>query len=71
MIFVFDGYSDELSTKVQEDAHRSGSSSADIQIKSSAKIKTSREAFLANLLNKVQLIEMLSARFQAIGFTTE
>ena len=49
---VFDGYSVEL-TRVQEHARHSGSSSADIQIKSSTKVTTSREAFLANLHNKV------------------
>ena len=32
VMVVFDEYSDELSTKVQEHAHRSGSSSVDIQI---------------------------------------
>ena len=71
VMVIFDGYSDELSTKVQEHAGRSGSSSADIQIKSSTKVTTSREAFLANPHNKVQLIKILSARLQAIGFMTK
>ena len=70
-MIVFNGYSDELSTKVQEHACHSGSSSADIQTKSSTKVTTSREAFLANPHNKVQLIKILSARVQAIGFMTE
>ena len=52
VMVVFDGYSVEL-TRVQEHARHSGSSSADIQIKSSTKVTTSREAFLANLHNKV------------------
>ena len=68
---VFDGYSDKLSTKVQEYARRSSSSSADIQIKSSTKVATSREAFFTNPHNKVQLIKILSERLQAIGFMTE
>ena len=70
VMVVFNGYSDELSLKVQDCACPSGSSSADKQIKSS-KVMTSREAFLANTHNKVQLITMLSARLQAIGFMTE
>ena len=70
VMVVFNGYSDELSLKVQERACHSGSSSADKQIKSS-KVMTSREAFLANTHNKVQLFKMLSARLQAIGFMTE
>ena len=71
VIVVFDGYSDELSKNVQEHACRSGSSSADIQIKSSNKVTTSREAFLENPHNKVQLTKMLSARLQAIEYMTE
>ena len=38
VMVVFDGYSDELSTKVQEHAFRCGSSSVDIQIISSTKV---------------------------------
>ena len=71
VMVVFDGYSDELSTKVQEHAFRCGSSSVDIQIISSTKVTTSREAFLANPHNKFQLIKMRSGRLQAIGFMTE
>ena len=71
VMVVFDGYSDELSTKVQGHARRSASSSADIQVKSSTKATTNREAFLANPHNEVQLIKMLSARLQAIRFMTE
>ena len=68
---IFHGYSDELSAKVQEHPCRSGSSSDDIQIKSSTKITISREAFLANAHNKVQPIKILSAKLQAVGFMTE
>ena len=71
VMFVFDGYSDELSTEVQEHAPRSGLSSADTQIKSSTKVATSRETFLANPHHKVELIKILSSRLQAIGFMTE
>ena len=71
VMVVFDGYSDELSTKVQEHAPRCGSSSVDMQIKSSTKVTTSREVFVANPHNKFQLIKMRSGRLQAIGFMTE
>ena len=71
VMVVYDGHSDELSTKVEEHARCSGSSSADIQVKSSTKVTTSREAFLVNSHNKVQLIKMLSARLQDTGFMTE
>ena len=42
---VFDEYSEELSTKVQEHTRCSGSSSADTQTKSSTKVTTSAGKF--------------------------
>ena len=47
---VLDGYSDELSMKVQEHAPRSVSSSADTQIKSSTKVTTSAGKFSLEIL---------------------
>ena len=65
MAVVFPGYSDKLHGCCSD------SSSADIQIKLSTKVTTSREAFLVNPNKNVQLIKMLFARLQATGFMTE
>ena len=67
---VFDGYSDEKSTKSQEHLRRMGTTSASIQIKENTKVTCNSEAFLANQSNKDQLIKLMCTRLEAAGFAT-
>ena len=65
---IFDGYSDEMSTKSQEHNRRMDKASASIQNSGNTKVTCSREVFLANPQNKDQLIKLLCTRFQEEGF---
>ena len=49
---VFDGYSNDTSTKLQEHQGRTGKTSATIAVNESARVKSRREVLLLNLSNK-------------------
>lgn len=65
---VFDGYTDELSNKAEEQLRRYNSMSADIKFNERTDVTTTREMFLRNSRNKESFINFLAYIFQRAGF---
>ena len=61
---VFDGYSNDASTKSQEHQRRTGITSATIVVNNSTRVTSRREVFLSNHSNKNQLIKLLCKRLE-------
>ena len=68
--FVFDGYSNDSSTILQEHQKRTGKTSATIVVNESTRAISRRELFFLNPSNKNQLIQLLCKRLKNEGYFT-
>jgi hypothetical protein len=67
---VFDGYTDEKSTKSHEQIRRSSSAAAHVTISEELNVTMSSNSFLQNDRNKTQLIKLISKHFRGAGYRT-
>ena len=65
---VFDGYSNDVSIKLQEHQRRTGKTSATIVVNKSTRVTSRKEVFLSNPSNKNQLIQLLCKRSENEGY---
>ena len=68
--FAFDGYSNDASTKSQEQQRRTGKTSATIVVNESTRVTSRREVCLSNPSNKNQLIQLLCKCLENEGYFT-
>lgn len=68
MSCVFDGYSNDVSIKLQEHQRRTGKTSATIVVNKSTRVTSRKEVFLSNPSNKNQLIQLLCKRSENEGY---
>lgn len=69
---IFDGYTEELTTKGEEQRRRYSKTMAPyIKVEENIQISTSQDTFLKNPRNKQSFIEHLVTKFRAEGFSVK